>query len=154
MKSNMWKSTTREIKQSIGRFLAILAIVALGVGLFSGLKVTQPAMVKTVNQYLTEKQFYDYRILSSLGFEQEDVDFLAKQKDVRYAEGVFNMDVLCNIDGENEMVLKAYNLPEDINGIELMEGRMPKNAGECLVDSSCFTKKDIGQTLVLSDTND
>ena len=154
MKSNMWKSTTREIKQSIGRFLAILAIVALGVGLFSGLKVTQPAMVKTVNQYLTEKQFYDYRILSSLGFEQEDVDFLAKQKDVRYAEGVFNMDVLCNIDGENEMVLKAYNLPEDINGIELMEGRMPKNAGECLVDSSCFTKKDIGKTLVLSDTND
>ena len=94
MKSNMWKSTTREIKQSIGRFLAILAIVALGVGLFSGLKVTQPAMVKTVNQYLTEKQFYDYRILSTLGFEQEDVDFLAKQKDVRYAEGVFNMDVL------------------------------------------------------------
>ena len=63
--------------------IAILAIVALGVGLFSGLKVTQPAMVKTVNQYLTEKQFYDYRILSSLGFEQEDVDFLAKQKDVR-----------------------------------------------------------------------
>ena len=154
MKSNMWKSTTREIKQSIGRFLAILAIVALGVGLFSGLKVTQPAMVKTVNQYLTEKQFYDYRILSTLGFEQEDVDFLAKQKDVRYAEGVFNMDVLCNIDGENEMVLKAYNLPEDINGIELMEGRMPKNAGECLVDSSCFTEKDIGKTLVLSDTND
>ena len=69
MKSNMWKSTLREIKQSLGRFMAILAIVALGVGLFSGLKVTQPAMIKTVNAYLTEKQFYDYRILSTLGFE-------------------------------------------------------------------------------------
>lgn len=34
MKSMMWKTTLREIKQSMGRYLAILAIVALGVGFF------------------------------------------------------------------------------------------------------------------------
>ena len=33
----IWKSTFREIKESLGRFLAILAIVALGVGFFAGL---------------------------------------------------------------------------------------------------------------------
>ena len=34
MRSMIWKSTFREIKESLGRFLAILAIVALGVGFF------------------------------------------------------------------------------------------------------------------------
>ena len=57
MKSNMWKSTFREIKQSFGRFMAIFAIIALGVSLFSGLKVLQSAMVKTTDGYLKEKQY-------------------------------------------------------------------------------------------------
>ena len=48
MKSKMWKSTFREIKQSFGRFMAIFAITALGVSLFSGLKVLQPAMINLV----------------------------------------------------------------------------------------------------------
>ena len=48
----LWKNIIREIWQSIGRFLAILAIVALGVGLFAGLKVTKEAMVKNGDKYL------------------------------------------------------------------------------------------------------
>lgn len=31
-KTRIWQSAFREIRQSLGRFLAILAIVALGVG--------------------------------------------------------------------------------------------------------------------------
>ena len=153
MKSNMWKSTLREIKQSLGRFMAILAIVALGVGLFSGLKVTQPAMIKTVNAYLTEKQFYDYRILSTLGFEQEDVDYLAGQEGIRFAEGVVSFDILCSVPGGNEMALKTYSLPDHVNGIELLAGRMPENARECLADSHVFSEESIGQTLTFSASN-
>ena len=41
MKSMMARTTLREIKQSLGRFLAIFAIVCLGVGLFAGLKITR-----------------------------------------------------------------------------------------------------------------
>lgn len=36
MKSMMRRTTFREIKNSFGRFAAILAIIALGVGFFSG----------------------------------------------------------------------------------------------------------------------
>ena len=73
MKSKMWKSTFREIKQSFGRFMAIFAITALGVSLFSGLKVLQPAMVKTTDGYFKEKNLYNYRVLSSLGFEEQEL---------------------------------------------------------------------------------
>ena len=37
------KNNRRELRHSLGRFLAIVAIVALGVGFFAGLKVAQPA---------------------------------------------------------------------------------------------------------------
>ena len=70
------KSTLREIKSSLGRFLAILAIIALGVGFFGGLKVTKPSMIRTLDEYLNEQKFYDYRLLSSIGFEDEDIDRL------------------------------------------------------------------------------
>ena len=46
MKNTMIKSTFREIKGSFGRWFAILAIVALGVGFFSGLKVCKAAFLE------------------------------------------------------------------------------------------------------------
>lgn len=153
MKSNMWKSTFREIKQSFGRFMAIFAIIALGVSLFAGLKATRPAMVKKVNQYLTDNQFYDYRILSTLGFEEQEVEFLSFKEDVRAAEGIVSFDIMVNMNGGNDKVLKVYNLPEKINGVELVSGRMPEKAAECVVDSLYFTEDSIGKTLKLSANN-
>ena len=49
MKSMMKKTTLREIRQSLGRYLAIFAIVAMGVGFFAGLKITNPFMVESAN---------------------------------------------------------------------------------------------------------
>lgn len=154
MRSNMWKSTFREIKQSFGRFMAIFAIVVLGVSLFAGLKVLQPAMVKTTNEYFKEKEFYNYRVMSTLGYEQEDLEFLAEQEDVRFAEGAVSFDILCSTGDESEKVVKVYNLPERINAIELLSGRMPEKANECIVDSAMFTEESIGEKIVLADDNE
>lgn len=154
MKSNMWKSTFREIKQSFGRFMAIFAITALGVSLFSGLKVIQPAMVKTTDEYYKEKAFYNYRVLSTLGFEQEDLEFLAAQEDVRHAEGAVTFDMLCSYDEESARVLKIYNLPENVNQVELLYGRLPEKADECIVDSAIYGEDSIGHQIVLSNDND
>ena len=47
----------REIRRNPGRFFAIMAIIALGVGFFAGLKVTETAMLKTGQDYLEEQKF-------------------------------------------------------------------------------------------------
>ena len=52
-KSGMRKTTVREIGHSLGRYLAMMAIIALGVGFFSGLKAIKPAMIDMANSYLT-----------------------------------------------------------------------------------------------------
>lgn len=154
MKSVMQKTTLREIKQSLGRYLAILAIVALGVGFFAGLKAARPAMVATTQHYMEEMQFYDYRLISTLGFEQEDVDFLASQEGVRAAEGAVSLDIVYVNDAGNESVLKMHSLTENVNGIQLTAGRLPETDSECVVDSNMFSENQIGDKIRLSDSND
>ena len=154
MKSNIWKSTFREIKQSFGRFMAIFAITALGVSLFSGLKVLQPAMVKTTDKYFMEKELYDYRVMSNMGFEEPDLEFLASQEEVRIAEGIVSFDMLCYMVGESENVIQIYNVPERMNNMELLYGRMPKSSKECIVDSAMYGEDSIGKKICLSTDND
>ena len=152
--STMWKSTFREIRQSFGRFFAIMAIVALGVSLFAGLKVTRSCMVKTTGDYFAEKNFYDYRILSTVGYDEQDVEAMRKQDGVRAAEGTVALDILCTLQNGNEKVLKMYSLPQEVNKLELKAGRLPGSADECVVDSAFCSKSDIGKKIVLAETNE
>ena len=72
MVRTLFRSALREIRQSMGRYLAILAIVGLGVGFFAGLRACQPSMMATGVDYLDKQRLYDFRLLSSLGFTEED----------------------------------------------------------------------------------
>ncbi len=153
MKSMLWKSTLREVRQSLGRFLAIFAIVALGVGFFSGLKLTRTCMIETAGQYLTENEFYDYRILSTLGFDSEEVEEMAGQDQVRAAEGAYFSDVLCVDEAGKEFVLKAHSLTEGINQVVLTAGRMPSKKDECVVDSLFFGKDSLGKKIRIAQDN-
>lgn len=153
MKSIMRKTTLREIRQSLGRYLAIFAIVALGVGLFAGLKVTRTVMVESANDYLQKHQLFDYRLLSTLGFEEEDVQTLRQLEHVRAAEGAVAADILYVNGTGNEGVVKAHSLTEHINGIELVAGRMPRSADECIVDSNRYDETALGSRITLSENN-
>lgn len=153
MKSMMKRNTFREIKKSFGRYFAILAIVALGVAFFSGLKITQSVMVHSADVYLKDLQFYDYRLVSTLGFTEENVEALAEKEDVRAAEGAISAEVLYKDAGENERVIKMHSITEKVNKLKLIAGEMPQSADECVVDSALFSEDAIGSELVLSENN-
>ena len=97
-----------EIRKSKARFISIFLIVALGVAFFSGLKITQSVMVHSADVYLKDLQFYDYRLVSTLGFTEENVEALAEKEDVRAAEGAISAEVLYKDAGENERVIKMH----------------------------------------------
>lgn len=153
MKSMMKRNTFREIKKSFGRYFAILAIIALGVAFFSGLKITQSVMVHSADVYLKDLQFYDYRLVSILGFTEENVEALAEKEDVRAAEGAISAEVLYKDAGENERVIKMHSITEKVNKLKLVAGEMPQSADECVVDSALFSEDAIGSKLVLSENN-
>lgn len=154
MKSTIWKSTFREIKQSLGRFLAIVAIIALGVGLFAGLKMTQPDMMAMTQNYFDEANFYDYRLLSTVGFGKEDVQTFAEMDGVEAAEGALQFDIMCEDTSGNNYVLKAHSITEDVNKLTVVEGRLPERADECVVDANAYDSSWIGKKITLSKANE
>ena len=103
MRSAVKKTALREVRGTFGRFFAIMAIIALGVGFFTGVRITTPAMVDTVNRFLEEKQFYDYRLLSAIGWNDEDIEDFSSRSGVRWAEGAYSLDFLTS--GESEYVV-------------------------------------------------
>ena len=79
--SSAWtKNNYREIKHTWERYIAIVAIIALGVGFFSGLKITKTAMVKSLDDYVNEFHMYDFRLISTLGLTKEDVAYFNEQE--------------------------------------------------------------------------
>ena len=79
MVTGMLKLTMRQIRSSLTRFLAIAAIVALGVGFFCGLRLTKTAMVHTLDDYAEAHRMYDFRLVSTVGFDETDAVALPSQ---------------------------------------------------------------------------
>lgn len=148
----MRRTTFREIKNTFGRFAAIMAIIALGVGFFSGLKMTKPDMVNTVSNFLDKENFYDLHLLSTLGYTDDDVEAFAGEKDVLYAEGGYSLDVLYKNEGENDRVLETISVPENVNKLRLVDGQYPSKDDECVIDAKMGDVK-IGDTIEVSDEN-
>lgn len=151
----MRRDLRRSIRKSAGRYLAILAIIALGSGFLVGLRSTKGDMMATAQTYLDKQALFDFRVLNTYGYTQEDVEALGQQPGIGAAEGAISMDVLLGgEDREEDAVFRLLNLPERINVPELQAGRMPQRAGECLADGFYFTRSDIGKTLTLSQENE
>lgn len=152
----MRKTTFREIRGSIGRFLAIAAIIALGVGFFAGLKITTDDMIAETDGYLHRLSFHDYRLVSTLGFTEEELTMLRSQEGVIEADFEYRADAVVEpIDGDGIPVVYAFHSVSDkVNKVDLVSGRMPERADEVLLEARSFSKDVIGKTITLSVIND
>lgn len=142
----------RSIKSSLGRYVAIMAIVALGVGFFAGLKSSMPAMTAAAGEYLASQRMYDYRLVSTLGFTDDDLEAFRALEGVRFAEAGYFIDAVIENNGGEE-ACQLLSMTEEVCVPYLTEGRMPENIGECLADSLNYSASDIGRTVVISAGN-
>lgn len=147
------KNIFREIKSSLGRYFAILLIIALGVGFFAGLRITEPMMKKTAVEYIDQYCLYDFRLLSTLGFTEEDVEAFSSEPGIT-ANGAYTVDFLASVSGGGDIVLRAHNIMSDINKQDIVAGRMPENADECLLDARYYSSDILGDVVTVSSSND
>ncbi|MGL5354531.1 MAG: ABC transporter permease, partial [Clostridium sp.] len=91
MKNVLIKDTFREIKKSFGRFISIMAIVTLGVAFFAGINVASPVMKFTADKYYDDYNFMDIKLVSTLGFDKDDI---AEIKKIDSIEGVYETNSL------------------------------------------------------------
>ena len=152
---NMYaRNIRRTIFGSLGRYIAIFAIVALGVGFFAGVKDTKASMMLTCNEYVDESALYDCRLVSTYGFTDDDVKAVADEETVSVAEGAVTADFFSQDRTGNSIILRAHSITEDVNKVDLISGRMPESDDECVADKHFFSKKDIGRTLKVTGEND
>ena len=150
----LFKSTLKEIRGSLGRYIAILAIVALGVGFFSGLKLSKPDMVSTADEFFRDSNFFDFQISSSAGYDDNSVDTIAKTKGIGTTEGSISFDILARSRKNDDIVFKTHMITDKINKIQLKEGRLPKKANECVIDAEYAENQNlIGKSFKISDEN-
>ncbi len=136
----LWKNILREILGTKSRFFAIFAIIGISVGFFSGLKSSSPSMLTTAEQYFDDSRLMDIRLLSTIGFDDDDIKDI---KDIDFVEQVmpgYFSDLIISQDNV-DTVVRVYSLPQktatnrnNINDVVLREGRLPKNEGECVIE--------------------
>ena len=133
-----FKDVLREIRHSMGRFISILTIIMLGVAFFAGLRAAGPDMRAAADGYFRRQKLMDVQLLSTLGFSEEDVRLLRAQEGVAHVMPTYAADALLQY-GDEQLVAKVKGLGDgSINVPELIEGRMPAAAGECLVEQGKF----------------
>lgn len=144
-----------EIRKSKNRFVSIFLIVALGVAFFSGVRAAQPDMRMTGDAYFDKYKLMDLRVVSTLGFSEENIEAIRNVEGVKTAEPSYMADVLHDTDS-SQLVLQFLADADEMNMTSVIEGRMPQKEDECLIDESVAkeTGYQVGDTIQVHADND
>lgn len=159
MKKTYVKIIIKEIQHSIGRFTAIFGIVALSVGFLSGLLATTPNMKNTVDDYYDSGRMYDIDIKGTKGLTEKDIRAVRETGLVEKIMPAYVTDALLDTSSNGVLTARIYGLPffngKELNKLNLIEGRMPENKHEALVEKGIghITNINIGEKLRISETN-
>lgn len=169
MRGTFGREMRRAIKGSLGRFVAIAVIAALGAGFYAGLRMTCPDMELAGDMYYDGTNASDIRVVSTLGLSDESVEQLAAIEGVEGVMPAYETDAMASCNGR-QVVMRIHSLDVDaaqasdtsdglnavsadrnyINRPLLVEGRWPQNPGECVVSADAV----LDSPIALGDTVD
>lgn len=171
MRSAFAKDIFRTIRTTLGRFVAIAGIVALGCGFYAGLRMTAPDMRSAADTYYDRYDLMDIRVISTLGMTEGDIEALSSVDGVDRVAGAYETDAMVSLDDER-YAMRIHSLPEPlpiggpsrepqvdtssphpINGLSLVEGALPATESECVisVDNVMRTPVSIGDTITVEE---
>ena len=151
------KYIVNEFKSGFGRFIAIMAIVALGVGFLIGVLQATPDMKSTMSNYYLDNHAYDADVKATFGMTKEDVDAIAALDGVEEAVPLISTDLVATV-GETDAAVRLIGLDTDdlkeggyLNDLTLLEGAWPDAPGEVLAlhGSNRFDDVAVGDTFEL-----
>ena len=166
------KEVTRSITGSLGRFLAIAIIAALGCGFYAGLRLTGPDMRLAGDTYYDATNLCDLRVVSTLGFTDDQIDEISQVEGVSGVMSAYETDVIAQVDGV-QYTTRIHSLdvdkarasecddglnvesedPNYINRPILVEGSWPESNDECLLsaDTVWSTEVSVGDKVLLAE---
>lgn len=167
MRRTYRKNILRTVRATLGRFLAIFAIVALGVGFLAGLLAATPDMRYSGDRFFDETHMYDLRILSELGLTEEDVEAIRAVEGVGEVMPGYYADVFADTPDGDTVVARFHSVPLEqveekepenyLNRLEVVEGRLPVKEDECVISGGSYltgSSFEVGDTIELSADNE
>lgn len=158
------KSIWRTVRQSASRFMAIFAIVALGVGFLAGLLSATPDMRYSADRFFDETHLFDLRIVGTMGLTDEDIQAVQALDQVEEVMPAYTAEALVQTHGGDVLVARIQSIPTQrmeekepeqyINRLTVLEGRLPVKADECVLDrgSSLYSNPvEVGDTIIFPD---
>ena len=141
----IYKNSFKKIKKSLGRFISLILIVALGSAFFSGIREAASDMIKTMDKYYDDTLLMDYKIVSTMGLTDDDVLSIKELSSDLIVVPTYSFDTI--VDGN---VARIHTIEEDVNKVNLVTGRMPNSKNECLVEDGTYN---IGDTITIEDND-
>ncbi len=141
MKKMLFRNTLRSVKNTKSRFIAIMAIIAIGSGFFAGVKSAGPDMKLSAADYLHKQALDDFHIVSELGMDDEDVAAAEKLGITDEIYAGYSADLMLSaLDGAEKIIkVYSYNPDSGISKPYITEGRLPEKAGEIFIDEKLFS---------------
>ncbi len=133
------KSIIREILSSKARFISILMIIFLGVAFYSGIKSSGPDLKESINEFFSDKNLMDSKIISSIGLNEKDLKLLEDNDKILDYSATHSIDI--NLTNTNNVVkFIEYDKKDrtNINKLIVTEGRLPENSGEIALDKNAL----------------
>ncbi len=157
------KSTFREVKSSITRFISLALISFLGAGMFAGLASVSPNMQTIGDKYYDSQNVMDARLVSTYGFDDADVEALKNTAGITAVMPGYTLDITASVE-DKDYTLRLNSLPTStdtqnknyLNQLKLLEGRLPTADNEAVILRPATGLKNIqlGSTLSLkADSN-
>lgn len=139
MTKNMW----RDIKDNLGRFIAIILIILLGTLIFVGVKAAGPGLNDSLDTTVRQQHLSDVQLLSTTGFDKTDVKTAQKVAGTKAESIKFKYA----IGGKNDSVVALYGYQPQTsqNKLKLRSGHLPKTNHQIVLDQ--LAKKDYGYHL-------
>ena len=155
MKKNVLaKHIFRKITGNFKRFLSLVCMAFLGVGFFSGIQSTGPDLLKTLDTFCDEQEFFDIEIVSPMGLSDDDLSEIKKLNGVEKSIGTYRKDVYFDLN-DTAFNVRLLGINDKINKLFLEEGSLPTNESEVLVSSNLIreNKLKLGDEIILDGKN-
>ncbi|MDC0760870.1 FtsX-like permease family protein [Brevibacillus sp. AG] len=125
----------RDIKQSIGQFIAFVLVIAVGAFFYGGLVTYSNNLSTYTEGYFKEHNVSDLHVFYKQ-ISKNDVAALSEIEGIKKIEGRYTFDATQAFEGDKAF-LKIHSIPvkNEINTIAMIEGRIPSRKNEIVVDS-------------------
>ena len=145
------KDIRKSFSKSMGRFLSILCLIALGSFALVGLQVAGPDMRATGRTYFEKLNVADIAILGDYGIDKENCATIDRVSGARSIEYGYLKDAV--VEGSLES-FRIFSRADELSQYEVVSGRLPKGDDEIALASFFEGEYALGDTITFAEKAD